>query len=260
MICNNKLISIITICLNSAKTIEGTISSVLNQSHENIEYLVVDGGSTDGTLEIIKKYEPLFNGRMKLISEKDNGIYDAMNKGVLRSSGDYMLFLNGGDSLFDSTVIKKFVETNPDSDIVYGDLLYDYKDVPPVVWKPLIENKKAFFFNGTIPHPSTFFKRELFMLYGLYDVGFKIAGDYEFVVRCVVRNKCKIKHIDIIIAVFDVNGISQTNRKEIATENAKIRDRYYSKFEQCYYVFMDAKNRLVPKIKSIVKRLVLCKR
>lgn len=185
-------ISIITISYNSEASIERTIKSVLSQSFLNYEYIVVDGGSTDHTLDIIKKYEPKFEGRMKWVSEPDKGIYNAMNKGVLRSEGDIIGIVNSDDWLEEETLQKIINVTNTIKDvrncIICGSLRFHYENGIKQVFqsnqKRFEEGMKKHSFNHGAYHPSMFVGKNVYHTVGLFDENFKIAADIDFVVRC----------------------------------------------------------------------------
>ena len=180
-------LSIITVCKNSEYSIERTIESVINQTFTDYEYIIIDGASTDRTLEIIKKYSDKTN---KLISEPDNGIYDAMNKGVKMSEGEYLLFLNAGDYFVNKDVLMKVFSMNPGEDIVYGDTLIIFKN--KLIRKPA--SKKIFYFFmffDTIPHQNVFIRRSVFDVVGMHDINYKIAGDYDFFLRAFFHHQIK---------------------------------------------------------------------
>lgn len=182
-------ISIITVSYNSASTIEDTIKSVLAQNYSGLEYIIIDGGSKDGTMDIVNKYT---NNIAKVISEKDSGIYDAMNKGIGLATGDVVGILNSDDFYKSNTVLKDvehcFVQMNVDA--CYGDIEYiDRDDSTKVVrvWKAG-EYKKDKLNSGWIPpHPSFFVKREMYTKYGLFNLNFRIAADYELMLRFLLK-------------------------------------------------------------------------
>ncbi len=217
---NEPLISIITVCYNEEKGIEKTCKSVAGQTHNNFEWIVIDGKSTDNTLNIIKKYK---NKISTLISEKDKGRYDAMNKGISKAKGKFILFLNGGDSFVDNNVLENtsnlIKEDEEKNDIYYGDAIYDNGEIVSFSHSKL--NKK-FFKTKTISHQSTFIKKSLFSKYGKYNLKYKIVADFDFWVKTIAINKVKTKYLPLLISVFDLNGIStdyKLAKKQIQERN-----------------------------------------
>jgi len=176
-------ISIITVCYNSASTIRDTFESVLNQTYSDIDYVVVDGNSGDETVLIIKEYEHKFNGRMRWISEPDNGLYDAMNKGIQIANGEIIGILNSDDYYASynvlELVVKTFTEKNVDS--CYGDLMYLKNNRPYRYWKSGIY--KTFKLGWMPPHPSFFVKKNIYERYGLFRLDCGIGADYELMLR-----------------------------------------------------------------------------
>lgn len=209
--------TIITVSYNAADTIESTINSVLSQDYNDIEYIVIDGNSSDGTLDIIKKYDSKIT---KWISEKDKGIYDAMNKGIQFATGDIIGILNADDLYASSTVISKivnkFIYTN--SDAVYGDLKYVLKnDINKTIrfWKSG-EYKEGKFLKGWMPpHPTFFVKKDLYDQYGLYRIDMPSAADYELMLRLIHKYKIKVAYLPELITFMREGGVSNnslTNR------------------------------------------------
>lgn len=213
----NLKISIITVCLNSEKTIERTILSVLKQEYDNKEYIIVDGGSTDNTLNIIEKYRDNIN---KFISEKDNGLYDAMNKGIHLSTGDMIGILNSDDIYFSSDVLsvvsKKYYETN--SDLIFGSLVYfDEENLSQIVRYCLAKSFKPWQlrFGGMPPHPSSFVTRNAYSRYGLYSLSYKTGSDFELFVRYIMVEKIKFSKIDQILVGMQKGGITSSGMTSI---------------------------------------------
>ena len=180
-------ISIITACFNSEKYITNTFNSILNQSYKNIEYIVVDGGSTDKTVDIIKENEHLFGGALKWVSESDNGIYDALNKGIDMDTGDVIGFLHSDDFFSSENVLeeinKSFKQTNIAG--VYGDLKYVDINTLNVIryWKSK-KFKSNLLNKGWMPaHPTLFLKREVYKSIGKFNINYKISADYDYILR-----------------------------------------------------------------------------
>lgn len=198
-------ISIVTVCYNAVDTIEKTIHSVINQTYDNIEYIIVDGASTDGTLDIIKKYEEYVT---RWVSEPDKGIYDAMNKGIALATGEWINFMNAGDVFFDNKVLSRVANyADKDADVLFGDVaclidekLYRLNAVPFYEHLPLHHSMG---FN----HQSTFVKTRLAKIIK-FDLKYKLAADYNMIIT-IYREGGVFKQLhDTIIAVYDTNGIS----------------------------------------------------
>ncbi|HBV81987.1 MAG TPA: glycosyltransferase [Lachnospiraceae bacterium] len=215
------LVSIITPCLNSKKTIRNTIESVMKQSYKNIQYIIVDGGSTDGTLEIIKEYLPKFHGRMKIISEKDNGIYDAMNKGLRMTMGVLIGIINS-DDFYELDAVETVVRNMTDDkyQVLYGYCKLINRNCGTIVWKDRHENLAK----GMIPHPTCFVTRKVYCDFGMFLTTFKIASDYELMLRYYKTRKVTFIQVKQIIATFRFGGASSASKCE-KRESAVIK--YY---------------------------------
>jgi glycosyltransferase involved in cell wall biosynthesis len=213
------LISIITINYNNAIGLNKTINSVVAQSFQDFEFIVIDGNSTDKSVDIIKQ-TPRIN---EWVSEKDNGIYDAQNKGILKAKGDYFLFLNSGDILVNNLVFKKvsnFLVGN--KSFYYGNLILEKNSVKQNHIAPKIIDVD-FMLNSTFWHPSVFIKSNLFKQHGLYNTAFKICGDYEFFIRCLLKPNITSEYINEFITEFDGNGISNdTSKIELQTREREL--------------------------------------
>ena len=209
-------VSIITVAYNSAKTLADTIESVLRQTYENIEYIIVDGASTDGTLDVIKKYEQMFDGRLKWISEKDKGIYDAMNKGIQMASGEVVGILNSDDYFTSDDVIQRMVTSFEDShlDAVYGDIHF-IRDGQPEKCVRYYSSKHfrpLWLRFGYMPaHPSFYCRKEVFQKAGLYKTDFKIGSDYEMMVRLFMVHHISAKYLPIDFVTMRTGGVSTRN-------------------------------------------------
>jgi glycosyltransferase involved in cell wall biosynthesis len=206
-------VSIITVCYNSGSTIEKTIQSVATQSYQDIEYIIVDGASNDNTLSIIKYYEPIFNGRMSWISEPDKGLYDAMNKGILMATGDLIGILNSDDIFYNNKIINEISTFHKlkNIDASVGNIVQQNKFGKEIRfyssknWSP---NKLKIGFMP--PHPSIFFKRELFAKLDKYNINFKIGADYELIVRFFIKNNINWEYSGITTTLMLVGGVSSS--------------------------------------------------
>jgi len=235
-------LSIITINLNNAPGLRKTIESVVSQTSTDFEYLVIDGGSTDGSIDIIKEFE---NRITYWISEPDNGIYHAMNKGILHAKGDYCQFLNSGDWLAANNVIEKMLNALPECSIFYGNML---KQLPNGKLYRDCGGKGAVsmltFYRGTLNHSPAFIKRSLFEQYGLYDETLKIVSDWKWYFIVIALNNETVKYTNQDITIFDMEGISVTNPLLDRTERRlvleellpanilKDYDKYFQTIEQ----------------------------
>lgn len=207
-------ISIITVCFNSVQTIQQTIGSVLKQSYPNIEYLIIDGQSTDGTVCIIKEYEPLFEGRMRWVSEKDAGIYNAMNKGIDVCSGDYVIFLNSGDLFADNQVIENAVKQMQDTsevdraELFYGNVIRCYKEGTRLEKYPEKYIVFRLLMMGRMPCHQGIFTGAAIMRKYRFDESYRICADFDFLVRCL-RGHVRMQYLNVNVSIVDcVNGIS----------------------------------------------------
>lgn len=207
------VISIITATYNSANTVRDTFKSVLLQNYTNYEYIVVDGGSKDGTVDIICEYEQLFCGRMKWVSEPDKGIYDAMNKGIGMATGDVVGLLNSDDFYTSNNILTEVVAAfiNSSLDAVYGDIHYVNdgnlkKCVRYYSSKPFHRWWMRF---GFMPaHPSFYCKRSLYEKYGAFDLSYKVAADFECLLRLIFIHKIKTRYLPLDFVTMRTGGAS----------------------------------------------------
>lgn len=224
---NKPLISIITVVYNGEKYLEETIQSVINQTYDNVEYIIIDGGSKDGTIEIIKKYEDKID---YWVSEKDGGIYDAMNKGIkLVSEFSNINLLNAGDVLFDNNTLGKvsnFINNFKD-DIIYGNTAIGENLNNYVVWEAKINEMSNYM---SINHQSIFIPQKIHKQHALYSSKYKIAADYDKMNQLIYQNKIKFVNSNIIISFFiDDEGASQKYRYLLEKETMMIRSKYKHK-------------------------------
>lgn len=212
-------ISIITPTFNSERTVSDTIESIFFQTHKDIEYIIIDGLSRDKTLSIISDYQQKFN--IKLISEKDSGLYDAMNKGVKLASGDIVGILNSDDYYYSEEVlgkVNKIFESDPSISAVYGDILYidnDDKNKETRYWKSGKYNEKKLRSGWIIPHPSLFVKREVYCsLDKIFDTSLRLAADYELILRLLKIKKIKVYYSPEILVKMRNGGHSASSLKQ----------------------------------------------
>ena len=223
-------ISLITITYNSGNTLSTTLESVLHQTYSDIEYILVDGASKDNTVSIIKQYEPLFEGRMKWISEPDKGLYDAMNKGIRMATGDIVGILNSDDFFTSNDILQKnanVFQQDIQLDAVYGDVHF----VHPSNLNKCVRYYSSKIFKrslmklGFMPaHPSFYIRRKCFELYGLYKTDYKIAADFEFLLRVIYKEKIKIQYLPIDMVTMRTGGASTSgleSHKRIMKEHLR---------------------------------------
>lgn len=212
-------VSLITATYNSEISIKTCLDSIVSQDYSDLEYLFIDGGSSDNTLSIIKKYRQN-NPFIKMVSEKDYGIYDALNKGISAASGDIIGFVHSDDFLASSDIINDIVSMmkTESLDGVYGNLQY----VDKINTKKIIRNWKSCHFktgllkNGWMPpHPTLFLKREVYQKYGLFDVSYRISADYDFMLRIFKDSELKLGYLPKVITKMRVGGASNRSIKNI---------------------------------------------
>lgn len=219
-------ISIVTVVYNNAATIAQAIESVLNQDYPDIEYIVVDGQSTDGTVDIIRRYEDRIS---KFVSEKDKGIYDAMNKGIRMATGEVVGILNADDFFYDNTVISSIAaafEEDPSLDATIADIVFIHNEDHNKVlrhysaknWRP-----SRFAWGYMPPHPSFFCRKKMYDLHGYHQTDYKIAADYELLIRFLLVNKLKFRYLPMVTTKMRMGGASTKNIQSILTLNREIK-------------------------------------
>lgn len=200
-------LSIITINLNNRAGLDITLDSVFAQTYANFEYIIIDGGSKDGSLELIQINS---NKMAYWISELDTGIYNAMNKGICQAKGKYCLFLNSGDWLVNENVLKDVFSLRPTADIIAGDVYFFDTDQNKIQWEvpsPDVLTAKTLFL-GTLPHQATFIKRSLFETIGFYDESLKIVSDWLFFLKALLKSNATYFHYRGVVSYFAMDGIS----------------------------------------------------
>ena len=213
-------ISIITVCYNSEKYIKTAIKSVLLQTYNDIEYIIIDGGSKDTTISIIKDFEPKFSGRLKWLCEADNGIYDALNKGIEKATGDVIGFVHSDDLLASSEIISKIARIFEEEKVdgVYGDLQYVNKeDTSKVIryWKSEAFKPKLLEKGWMPAHPTLFLRKEVYEKHGNFNLNYKIAADYDLMLRIFSDPDLNFKYLPMVFTKMRVGGASNRSLKNI---------------------------------------------
>ncbi len=221
-------ISVITINLNNLSGLRRTVESVFLQDYPHIEYLIIDGGSNDGSLDFIKSRESKFD---YWVSEEDFGIYDAMNKGIIKAKGDYLIFLNSGDYFFSSKSLSSLIDNNMTKDIIYGNMGIEKEGKIEVKKYPRLLTID-YFKNGTIPHPSSLIKRSLFEKFGNYNTNYTIISDWAFFLDVIVKYNVTYHYVDVLVSIFNLEGVSsRPNSHKIILEEIA------SHIKQYYYIY-----------------------
>ena len=218
-------VSIITVCYNSASTIEATIKSVISQDYPDIEYIIIDGRSTDGTLTIVNQYKERIS---TLVSEKDEGVYFAINKGIARATGEVIAILHADDSYADVHVISKVMEVFKKQavDTVYGDLQYvDRIQSTKIIrnWKAGNYSPKLFLKGWMPPHPSFFVKRNCYSMYGTFNTILTSSADYELMLRLLYKHQCSTFYLPEVLVKMRVGG--QSNKSLLNRIHANREDK-----------------------------------
>lgn len=231
----NHMISIITVNYNNAAGLEKTIKSVIQQTYNEVEYIIIDGGSDDHSVDVIQGFQKNIN---YWVSEKDNGIYHAMNKGISKAKGEYLLFLNSGDYLISNDILLRVVSANAlAKDIVYGDLYFTENGL--IVQKKEYPDKvtfKYFFDNESLPHPSTFIRRSLFDRVGVYNEELKIVSDWEFWLKAIFLFQASYVRLPFPVSIYNLEGISSKPENRVLDKEEKelVYKRYFSGFIDDY--------------------------
>ncbi len=218
------LISVITINYNDVVGLQKTMTSVLKQTYANIEYIVIDGGSADGSKEYIESCQ---QDLAYWVSEPDKGIYHAMNKGIAQATGDYLLFLNSGDWLVGASILKDIaISLHDKKDIYYGDLYINNKEAVKERCYPDTVSFNYFFDKGHLPHPAMFIKRELFTRVYNFNESFNIIADWDFYVCAICKHNASYKHISSFITNHDASGISSLPESRAVVLNERQKSIY----------------------------------
>ena len=226
-------VTIITVCYNSSKTIERTLKSVLNQTYSDYEYIIIDGSSTDDTLSIIEDYKPLFGSKLRVISEPDNGIYDAMNKGIRLASGDLIGIVNSDDYL-ELDALQNIVDAYDgyQYEIIYGMIRTIRDDKEVQVYIKSHENIDE----DMIAHPACFITKKIYDDFGLYSLKYKYSADYEFMLRMKRNDQVKFVEIYKVISNFNIDGASSSIDSYIDT--MRLKHEYGLIYDKIYYLLV----------------------
>lgn len=236
-----KLFSVITICYNEVDYIRSTCESISKQTYRDFEWIVIDGGSTDGTGSILEEYRDQITA---LISESDEGIYDAMNKGIALAAGEYIVFMNGGDCFSDEQVLTTVAEA-PKKDILSGDLRLNDTSGEILVYPETLPTN--YLLKKMLPHQASFIRRSLFKRIGNYDTSYRIAGDYEWFARALMLGGATYAHIPQVLAIFSDEGISQSSEHRVLRkqENHRVRKTYFPQYRWSFKCFrQELRNRI----------------
>ena len=226
-------LSIITINRNDAEGLEKTMQSVASQTFKEFEYVVIDGASIDASVEVIKRLEPQF-AHLKWVSEPDRGIYNAMNKGLRLATGEYIQILNSADCLADNDVTKRLLAALEDAgypNILYGNMIKCFPDGKKVVDKSFEGSEITMLgmYIGTLNHDPAYIRRDLFEKYGYYDESLKIVSDWKWYLQAIIWGGEKPQYVDLDVTLFDMTGISETNKELDKTERKAVLEQLFPK-------------------------------
>ena len=224
-------LSIITINRNNAEGLENTMRSVAAQTFKEFEYIVIDGASTDSSVEVIKKYECRY-AHLKWVSEPDKGIYNAMNKGIRMASGDYIQILNSADCLASEDVTKQMLaalDKDGNPSILYGNMVKCFPDGRKMVDKCFAGKEITMMgmFTGSLNHDPTYIRHDLFEKYGYYDESLKIVSDWKWFLQAIILGGEKPQYEDMIVTLFDMTGISETNKELDKAERKQVLEQLF---------------------------------
>ena len=228
-------LSIITVNLNNKDGLQKTIDSIISQTFKDFEWIVIDGGSTDGSKELIEMYSEYIS---YWVSEPDKGIYNAMNKGIRVAKGEYLQFLNSGDSLYSHDVLSLVFSSGPTEDIILGNIISDGKIIRGIGSRHSISLLD--FYYSSVLHPSSYSKRDLFERYGYFDETLKICSDWKFFILAMILHNASVRYIDKTLVNFDSSGISSKveNVQRIRTEKTKVLKELIPERILSNYVFL----------------------
>ena len=251
-------ISVVTICFNCEAVIENTIHSVINQTYDDVEYIIIDGASKDATMEVVNRYRDKI---AYICSEPDRGIYDAMNKGLRACTGDYVIFMNAGDSFYNQTVLERFIpQIERETIIAHGDIMYignyfKYRSKPV----PLeVMNKQM-----VVKHQATFIRVDYHKIHP-FDITFRSSGDYDFFYKAYFTDNAKFQYIPLCVANYDVSGTSNVNFRRSYRENLRIwrkeKDFLFRFKQELKFISWDIKRWIKENLMSEKNRIEVTKK
>lgn len=251
-------LSVITINFNNKVGLERTFNSVFSQTYRHFEYIVIDGGSSDGSKDLLEKYEDKLT---YWISEPDTGIYNAMNKGIKRAKGEYLLFLNSGDSLV-VDVLQKAINELDGTDIIYGN--WYWTDQGKVIHQDIFPDKITFIFlayHYSLPHQASFIKKELFEKFELYDESLRMVSDWKFFLLAIFKWNCNYRHINLFISYYDKTGFSSNPKNDPIqmSERKQVMDSHFKNFDHLYDNWKELENYRSSRAIRILKKTRLFK-
>lgn len=242
-------LSVITINFNNKNGLEQTAASLFKQSYKDYEYIIIDGGSTDGSKELVDLYSAHTSWSE---SAPDNGIYNAMNKGIAKATGEYLLFLNSGDYLHDEKVLENLFAGGNEADIIYGNIILDdgQEQVIGVFPAKLLF---SYFFNASLPHACSVIRRSLFDEVGLYDEQYKIVSDWAFFLLAINKFQCSYQYVPMPVTVFNLDGISakEGSQEIIKREREEVLRKHFSSFMPEYESQQKLKEEM-PRLKGML--------
>ena len=220
-------LTVITINRNNSAGLEKTMQSVVGQDYTAFEYVIIDGASTDNSVDVIRQFETKFGERMRWISEPDKGIYQAMNKGIQMATGEYVQFLNSGDCLSESNVVAKMHEPLKQScypSILYGNMLKQMNDGSLLRDKCFAGDEVTLlgFYQGTLNHSPAYIRKELFSKYGMYDENLRIVSDWKWYLQAIILGEERPVYTNVDVTIFDMTGISETNKELDRAERRQV--------------------------------------
>ena len=249
-------VSIITVCYNSKEHIKDAIESVLNQTYKDIEYIIIDGASTDGTVELINSYKEKI---ATFISEKDNGIYDAMNKGLALASGDIVGIINSDDFYINNTIIESVVNEfkKSNADALFADLIFvDRENIDKQIryWKSKDYIDGAFYYGWHPSHPTFFIKNEFYQKFGLFKTELKLAADFELMLRFIAKHGAKTYYFNQPTVKMRMGGASTKGIKNFVQQNMEVFQSF--KMNNLKVSIFYPILRILPKILQFLKRSI----